>query len=62
MSRLYASINDTKQVLWYKIAWNLYNWAIDNGAVGLHPPGIGDEVFQLEKKTAYFAAVAAALP
>jgi len=59
MAKLYPSINDTKQVLWFKIAWNFYEWAVDNGAVGLTPPTISDPIASLQKKAAYFSAVAA---
>lgn len=59
MARLTPDINDTKQVLWYKIAWNLYEWALANGATDLNSPGWGENTFSLQKKAAYYSAFAA---
>ena len=54
---LYPSSNDTSEnVLWYKIAYDLYIWAGDNGITGLNPPYVGEQAFSLKKKAAYYAA------
>jgi len=54
---LYPSVNDTSEnVLWYKIAYDLFIWAQDNGITGLNPPYVGEQAFSLKKKAAYYAA------
>ncbi len=54
---LYPSSNDTSEnVLWYKIAYDLYLWAVANGITGLNSPCVGEEAFSLKKKAAYYAA------
>ncbi len=59
MARLEASINDSAQQLWFKIAWNFYDWAIDNSISGLTPPRINEPVFSLQKKLVYYSAAIA---
>jgi len=62
MARLYPDINDSAQVLWFKTANNLYDWAIENGAVGLTPPGFSEPIFSLQKKAVYYSAVLVETP
>lgn len=51
------AINDTKQVLWYKIAQNFYELALGAGATGLTPPRFDEDVFSLQKKCVYYSAL-----
>ncbi len=54
---LYPSSNDTSEnVLWYKIAYDLYLWCGENGITGLESPYVGEPAFSLKKKAAYYAA------
>jgi len=54
---VFPSSNDTSEnVLWFKIASNLYGWATDNGITGLNPPYVGEQAFSLKKKASYYAA------
>lgn len=58
MARLYPSINDTsKNVLWFKVANNFYDWAVANGITGLTPPGFGEPYPSLQKKVVYYTAI-----
>jgi hypothetical protein len=59
MARLEPSINDREPDLWFKAAWNMYEWGIENGVTGLTPPRIGEPVFSLQKKLVYYSAAIA---
>lgn len=55
----YPSINDRSYDLWKKVAWNMYNWAIAAGKIGLNPPVINDTKETLLKKITYYSAALA---
>lgn len=58
MARLYPALNDTsKNVLWFKIANNLYDWAVEAGIVGLTPPRFDESYPDLQKKAVYYSAI-----
>jgi len=57
MAGLYANSSDNISSLWKKIAWNLYNFALNSGASGLNPPSFNDNDVSLQKKIAYYTAV-----
>lgn len=60
---LYPSPNDaTPQNLWFKVAYNWYNWAVNFGITGLRPPRWDDTEAELIKKAAYYTARMADLP
>ncbi len=56
MLGLFPVSNDREWNLWFKIASNYYNYALNLGATGLNPPNLNDNKFILMKKTAYFSA------
>lgn len=55
-----ASINDREFDLVFKIAQNLYEYAINFGVGGLTPPNINDTKNILLKKITYYTASFAA--
>jgi len=59
MAANYPSFNDTKQVLLYKGADNLYQALVASGSSGLTPPRADEPIASLEKKIAFYTAVAA---
>ncbi len=58
---LRPSVNDSDVNLWFKIANNLYNYALDFGGSGLNPPSFNDDKYGLIKKSTYYSAVLADL-
>lgn len=53
---LYPSSNDRDYDLLKKAAWNLYEYALANGATGLNSPSWNDRWFDLWKKCVYYSA------
>lgn len=58
MSALNPYRNDTEYNLLFKIAWNLYSYAINFGVTGINPPSMNDTDDVLLKKAAYISAKA----
>lgn len=50
------SVNDSNQNLWFKVAYNWYEWAVSYGITGLRPPRFDDTESELMKKAAYYTA------
>jgi hypothetical protein len=54
------SINDREFNLWFKTAQNWYDYGVASGLSGLTPPNWNDDIFNLQKKIAYYTARIAA--
>lgn len=57
MAGLESNINDREYDLLKKSAWNLYEFALAQGATDLNPPSWNDNRQDLLKKIAYYSAV-----